>query len=565
MNSSEENKILWDNAGLIHKVVKATDNAAEIPQLEEALKKLTGQHGLTVAIHAIVSGERVLSEFVHIDETEKVIIAAILRSIASRELDALLSRANDTYNRGMVEESIALHSEIIQQYSDCWMAYFSRGSAFSRQGRFKYAIDDLNASIRIHPQHADAHCALAAAYLHWDKPDDAMRCCEEAIRLNPRHDTAPALKATIQIFLGKFEQANDSIEPLIDSGTNNVEIVLAYASLATKLDKESKAIAALKRILEIKGLSAPQRQRLHIHLGQLLDSTHDYANAFNHLQQGNDLKPEKFDRISHAEAIAQQLRVFNTDSTATFPRSTIQSERPIFIVGMPRSGTTLIEQIIASHPLAHGAGELGQITLIAESAARNFGISQTYPSCIALLDEEKLSSMASNYLSHLNSINSEALRVIDKLPGNFMHLGLISLLFPGARIIHAMRDARDTCLSCYLQDFAVSNEFASSLEDLGFYYNSYKTLMAHWEKTLSLPILNINYEDLVADQGKYSRQLIEFCGLEWDDQCLQYHKTSRFVGTASYAQVRTKMYSSSVKRWENYRQELVPLFAALEE
>jgi hypothetical protein len=237
----------------------------------------------------------------------------------------------------------------------------------------------------------------------------------------------------------------------------------------------------------------------------------------------------------------------------------------VFIVGMVRSGTSLVEQILSSHPDVHGAGELPDIIQITNGLQDFLGASAPYPECLSLLKQEHLDALAQHYLEHLKQISPDARRVVDKMPGNFMHLGLIEMLFPEARVIHCMRDPVDTCLSAYFQDFSRSHPYAYDLSNLGAFYRAYLKVMAHWRKILRLPLFELQYEDLIANQEQVSRALIEFCGLEWDDRCLQFHETQRFVGTASYDQVNRPLYKQSVARWKRYERHLGPLLAALKE
>ena len=232
---------------------------------------------------------------------------------------------------------------------------------------------------------------------------------------------------------------------------------------------------------------------------------------------------------------------------------------------MPRSGTSLIEQILASHPQVYGAGELTDIGDAILSINKLSGQSVQYPTNLNKLSSELLDDIANRYLEHLKELNSEAIRVTDKHPINFLHLGLIALAFPDAKIIHCTRDPRDTCMSIYFQNFSESNSYANSLESIGFYYSLYEKFMHHIKGLNCISILDIAYEDLVSNQEETSRKLIDFIGLDWDEQCLAFHQNDRFVATPSYDQVREKIYNSSIGRWKNYEKHLAPLFKALEQ
>jgi len=227
------------------------------------------------------------------------------------------------------------------------------------------------------------------------------------------------------------------------------------------------------------------------------------------------------------------------------------SELPVFIVGMPRSGTSLVEQIASSHPDVFGAGELRDIANISKSLSW----SQCQPGPIK--------DAARKQLDRLLALGGSALRAIDKMPSNVKHLGLIATLFPSARVILCRRDPRDTCLSCFFQHFGVGNLFSFDLREYGHLYVHTDRLAAHWLKVLPLPILQVQYEDLVADLEGQSRRLISFLGLPWNPACLDFHRAERIVQTFSAWQVRQPIYTRSVGRWRNYQRHLGPLFEAL--
>ena len=229
---------------------------------------------------------------------------------------------------------------------------------------------------------------------------------------------------------------------------------------------------------------------------------------------------------------------------------------------MARSGTSLVEQIVASHPLARGAGELTKIADLITAFERTAG---PYPDSAAALDAKTSHRLATAYESHLCRVaGGNAARLTDKMPANFMHLGFIALLFPRARIVHCLRDPLDACLSIYFQRFRHGNDYAYDLADIGFFYRQYQRLMDHWRRVLPLAIHEVRYEDLVADPDGQVRALIEFLGLPWDEHCLVHHRSRRAVQTASAWQVRQPIYASAIGRWRHYEKHLGPLKQALE-
>jgi hypothetical protein len=248
---------------------------------------------------------------------------------------------------------------------------------------------------------------------------------------------------------------------------------------------------------------------------------------------------------------------------ASLPRSSVPSELPIFVLGMPRSGTSLVEQILARHTEVHGAGELNEVGGIARLVAQKYCQIDGYSGFARSINTNELDTLATDYLNLLREKGGGAKRVVDKMPSNYMYLVLINLLFPDARVIHCCRDARDTCLSEYFQDFGGDLPYTYDLASAGAAHVQYQRLMAHWAKVLDIPMLDVNYEELVADQESVSRKMVAFCGLEWQDGCLRFYESGRQVATRSYDQVRRPMYNSSVEKWRHYAKHLGPLFDAL--
>jgi hypothetical protein len=235
----------------------------------------------------------------------------------------------------------------------------------------------------------------------------------------------------------------------------------------------------------------------------------------------------------------------------------------VFIVGMPRSGTTLVEQILASHPAVFGAGELDDIRQISAALPSLLGSANPYPECLAQAGQSSLTKIADRYLVHLRGLSSDARRITDKMPTNFLHLGLIELLFPQARVIHVIRHPLDTCVSCYFEEFTTTNSYAYDLEQMGIYYKQYERIMRHWKDVLKIRMLDVRYEELVDNQENICRQMIEFCDLEWDDRVLRFYETKRDVATPSFDQVRQPLYRKSIGRWKNYERHLGPLMRVL--
>lgn len=474
---------------------------------------------------------------------------------------------------------------------------FHRALVAERRGRNDEAAERLTALLRLAPDHAPAHTrmgflslargALHAALGHFERwagaepgnpaahvevglahmalgdLDAAVAAFDRALALDPENERALASKASALDRKGTFEAAYAVIRPGIEGDTAGADTAAAFASLAHRVGREAEALALLERLIADGGTRPEARSLLHFRAGALLDRKGDHAAAFGHYRAGNDLRGGGFDRAAHTARIDALIDAFGADPMGRLPRSAHRFRFPVFIVGMPRSGTSLVEQIIASHPAAHGAGERGEIAGLAEMMPGLLGTATPYPACVAEADRATLDDLAQRYHDALRALSLSAERITDKMPHNFLHLGLIALLFPAGRIIHTVRDPRDCCLSCYFQPFVGDHPYAQDLGDLGFYFGEYRRLMAHWRGVLDLPVLEVRYEDLVADPEAHSRRMIAFLGLPWDDACLRFHESGRTVATSSYDQVRRPVYRDSAQRWRHYEAHLGPLLEAL--
>lgn len=403
------------------------------------------------------------------------------------------------------------------------------GRAHLEGGNFEEARRWFAAAVVLAPDSADAHFEMGHSFQLQGRFAEAVGWHEKAIQLEPDH-------AAAHFYLAKDGKAGSSIER-----RREIERVLALPTLAEE-----------------------QRISLNFALAKVAEDLGDYDAAFLAYRAGNDLRKAKLsfrpeDFTAHVDRL---IEVFSAELFAAKAGLGNPVPLPVYIVGMPRSGTTLVEQILASHPEVFGAGELDYMRQIAYALPKQLG-GEAFPECVRRLAAPNAKAITEEHLAHLSALAPQAARITDKLPSNFARLGLIALLFPRAQLIHCMRDPLDTCLSCYCQEFAHGQPFASDLGHLGRYYRDYERLMAHWRKVLPSPVLEVPYEALVADQEAWSRKLVDFLGLPWDERCLAFYKKERLVRTASFWQVRQPIYATSVGRWRHYARHLGPLFAAL--
>jgi len=298
---------------------------------------------------------------------------------------------------------------------------------------------------------------------------------------------------------------------------------------------------------------------LHFALGKAFMDIGDSDRAFAHLHAGNRMKREtiQYDPATTTAWLARVAAVFSPALLARLGGQGAPGEMPVFVLGMPRSGTTLVEQILASHPAISGAGELAHIQNIAGGMAG-------FPEAAGQLNAGELRGLGQTYLDQVAGLAHGRRYLVDKMPVNFVYAGLIRLILPEARLIHCRRDPVDTCLSCYTKLFSAEQPFSYDLGELGRFYGDYRRLMAHWRDCLpATHFLEVDYEALIADVEGETRRMLAFLGLEWDERCRNFHQTSRTVRTASLNQVRRPVYASSAGRWRGHARHLGPLLEAL--
>jgi len=437
------------------------------------------------------------------------------------------------------------------------------GNAFILSHQPAVALPYLRKAVKLSPRYAEAHNNLGRAYRALSQPDDARKCFARALSLEPGFIRAEAALGEMLVEIGETVEAAQVFRSILKREPYNVQ-ALGGLSGVLKFTGDDPELANIETALANPALIPDHRVILHHAAGKINNDLGRYDQAMEHYFAGKRTSGLKFPIELHQRSYAALQKHF-TRARLLLPQATgSQSDVPVFIVGMPRSGTTLTEQIIASHPLAHGAGELPDIRRTGRDLGYGSQDVDAYPLAVLALDGAQLGRIATAYLqTSMRGAPKSVHRVTDKNPQNYEQLGLIARLFPNARIIHCRRNPVDTCVSNFMQSFDQSHGYNADLSVLGRYYREYDSLMEHWRKVLPLRFMDIQYEDLIADQEGMSRKLIEFLGLEWDDACLSYYKSQRSVTTPSRWQVRQPIYKSSVNRWKLYQRHLGPLLDAL--
>lgn len=368
---------------------------------------------------------------------------------------------------------------------------------------------------------------------------------------------------------GKLPEALDIAEKLILLDKDHQRGYILRSRVSKSLPNDGLAEALVERLPNI----SDEKERIFTHfaLGKVFNDHKNYEAAFECYLKGNQLANSflSYDKNQDEDRVNKLISAFSGTFIENHKKLGISSNTPIIIVGMPRSGTTLTEQIISSHPNVIGAGEVAFWSNTIKSLELMLGTDAPYPDNLSLISEPLAHEIANRYESSLYKITGAAIKpphITDKMPHNFLNIGLIALLFPNAKIIHTSRAPLDTCLSIFFQNFIhEAHPYAFDLENLGHHYKQYERIMRHWHAVLPGRIMDIQYEDTISDPEYWSRKLIEHIGLEWNDACLAPHKLERTVKTASHWQVRQPIYKTSVERWKHYEQFLGPLINALKD
>lgn len=435
-------------------------------------------------------------------------------------------------------------------------AHLHLGNALFVMNEMHAAAAAYRSGLASAPDHAGLHTALAMAERALGFLDEAQASARRALALRPRAADALAVLGGLAIDRGSFDEGVQLLREALAIDPQLPEALTGLTAVRRMTREDEPWRHAAEQALA-RPLPVAHAINLHHALGKYHDDVGDYDEAFRHHRKANELarrSRSRYDRAAMTARVTRTLAAFDRRALETLVHHGLDSERPAFIVGMPRSGTTLAEQILASHREVHGAGEQLYWSFAAEVEAA------APPERRA----EAIAGLGREYLATLGRISPEASRIIDKLPSNFRILGLIHAALPRARIIHLERNPLDTCLSIYLQGFTAGHPYAANLEDLAHYYREYRRLMAHWRAVLPpQTLLNVPYEALVEEPEVWSRRMLEHIGLAWDRRCLEFYRNDRPVLTASRWQVRQPISKGSVGRWRRYERYLGPLREAL--
>ena len=468
--------------------------------------------------------------------------------------------------RGNLPEAESAAQRALALRPDCAGDHFVLAEIATARGKPGMAIECYRRCVALEPRLVKAWLRLGATLIARSEVPSGVDAAHRVLALDPENAAALNLLAHASSIAGDRKEAE---EYCLRSLELSPDLPLAWSMLAhlrrfSEADRDT--IAQVESIPQRRALGDEDRCHLHFALGRMHHDCKHYERAFDHFERANRIHRgrREFDLDGWIRRIDAIIETFDEDLFARTRGYGDPSPQPVFVFGMPRSGTSLVEQILSAHPAVHGAGELNAMPECARRLGAAAGTGpQDYPRVAARADAGIVRQVAARYLEMLRRDCTGAQRITDKLPGNYSYLGLIALLFPRARLVHCRRNPLDVCLSNFMQHYGDGHVYSYDLRELGLVYRQYERVMRHWREVLPLDIHEVVYEEVVGDQERQSREIVAFCGLDWDPACLDFFAGERAVATASQWQVRRPIYRSALDRWRHYEAHLGDLRLAL--
>jgi tetratricopeptide (TPR) repeat protein len=538
----------WMNQGLIHQRCNDTERA--VTAYQTAVRYLRDNAELWLSLGNGLMQLRRLDEAIAAFEQSITIADGDWQAWTNRGT-CLLLRHRDERD---AHDALMCFERTIRLAPTRGEGYNGKGLALLTLERLPEALTSVQRAVQVDPSLANGWYNLARIHLDMQDVEAALDAYDQALAISPDTTEFYAAIGDTLSMLGKFDQAQTFFERASARHPDDFGALAQVLNNEETPERVARAEAAVAAVDD----DAPGIEKLLFILGRIYDKRDAFDQAFAYYARGNRIRrqSESFDRAAFSTEIDALIATWSAEKIAALKPLGDASERPVLILGMPRSGTTLTEQIVSSHSRVSGGEER---SFWADASAR-------LASGAWRLNKPGMRELAQACLADLASIKgaNERLRVTDKMPHNFLRVGLIHSVFPNARIIHCRRNPVDNCLSIFFQSFGGHHPYAYDLDDLAFYHREYQRLMAHWRSTIPADrLFEFDYEDMVADQENMSRRLIDFIGLDWEDACLDFDRNDRLVRTASIRQVREKIYTRSVERWRNYAPHIAPLLSLL--
>ncbi len=488
---------------------------------------------------------------------------AALQNPAQAQLYALISRACLELNRlNHAHEAIC---RALDLEPDNYDLQIQSARIHRRRDQPIEAKRLLEAILVADSTNLPATLELAEVYLQTGEPEQAQRCMECALTRLPDNNTIRERLASVLLSAGDFKGCINHLSQIIAEDPERISSYRLLSNAKRFCSKDDSIIDTLTAQLDSRDLTPPVAATGHFSLGKMLADCGRHAQAFNHFTQANRLRRTQldYDSDTHEALVKEHIHAFNQYRLEQFAEYGNPSRVPIIIAGMPRSGTTLVERILASHPQVSAGGEVDGLTRIYPRSVGGVAGEHYLGLALDSLDARTIERLSNDYLNRLHREHPGARQVTDKTPENFLHLGMAAILFPRTKFIHCFRHPLATCMSNYSNDMALGGAFGYQIDEMAHYYGQYQQIMRHWHALMPERIFELNYEQLVTNFETTCRKLLAFCDLEWDPRCLDFHATKGVVLTASDWQVRQPLYSSAVSNWRHYESQLAPLLQAL--
>lgn len=495
--------------------------------------------------------------------TAEHIFREILRADASH-VGALCGLAAVSLAAGVPRDAERLLRHALKQSAHLPLAWRGLGQALLDGGRLPEAEQALRHLLKIEPENPKNWVVLGTIYTRLMRQHDALVAYEEAARLNPTEVRLRLSIGHLQKTLGRRRECEQAYKDCLALDPSFAEAYWSLADLKNYVFSEAE-IGAMQALDRGEGGEDSDQAQLHFALGRAFEQNANYPLAFAHYANGNTRRrrhvPFSIDKFE--DKSRRVIECFDATFFAQRAGAGAADAAPIFVVGLPRSGSTLVEQILASHSCVEGTFELPNVLTIVREFDHSKPGHDAYPESVLDAPSPLFAMLGRRYLEETAPLRSGRPRFIDKMPNNFSHVGLIHAMLPGATVVDVRRHPLDACFSTYKQYFAEGQSFSYDLDDLGRYYRCYLSLMDHWDDVLPGKVLHVRYEDLVREPDSNIRRLLGHCGLDYEPACLAFHETRRPVRTASAEQVRRPLYTSAVGYWRHFERELEPLRRAL--
>jgi len=523
--------------------------------IKEALELNPRQAELNNAEMALAEGK--------MEEAEK-----ILRQILSRDPDdvkalrLLSSIAVEASRfrpaRKLLERAVEVQPGFVAGWNDL-------ANLFMKQDRYEEALKTVQRALDIDPKMVHSWVVKGNILTRAQRNEESLEAYRKALELSPRSAGALSGSGHVLKTIGRQQESIDAYRKCIRNHPAYGEAYWSLANLKT-FEFDDKEVEVMRRMVEDENLADEPRVNFCLALGKHFENEKNYDRAFEHYQRGNDLRRENeiYDPVQTQVVHDRIIEVFSREFLDEREGWGDPDPAPVLIVGLPRSGSTLIEQILASHSMVEGTMELPDLSRVIAELTRQSPRGVEYPEAMKQVDEDAARAMGEAYLKSTMRYRTGKPFFIDKMPNNFPSVGLLQVILPNAKVVDARRHPLDSCLGSYKQLFFKGQSFTYEQFELGHYYLQYRRIMEHWKEVLPGKVLDVHYQDMVLDQETQTRRLLEYCGLPWEDQCLRFYETERAINTASSEQVRQPIYTKALNYWRHYEPHLDELIEVLE-